>query len=63
LREGIHWPAAYCEWCDVLRPFRDRFHTMRFALFSAHAQETSAQQLCDQNVTYLNLITSTDAFP
>ena len=45
-REGIHWPAAYCEGCDVLRRFRDRFHAVRFALLFARAQETSAEQLC-----------------
>jgi hypothetical protein len=47
LREGIHRPAAYCEGCDVFRRFRDRFHAVRFALLSAGAQETSAEQLCD----------------
>ena len=51
LRQGIDWPAADCEGCDVLRRFRDRFHAVRFALLSARAQETSAKQLCDYDVT------------
>jgi hypothetical protein len=53
LREGIHWPAADCEGCDVLRRFRDRFHAVRFALLFARTQETSAEQLCDQDVTWI----------
>ena len=53
LRESIHWPAANCEGCDVLRRFRDRCHVVRFALLFARAQETSVEQLCDQNKTKL----------
>ena len=30
--DGVHWPVAYCKWCDVFRPSRDRFHAIRLSL-------------------------------